>query len=104
MACFLFTQITHIILKVLAIALLKRYEPSMRNNHIHSYPNKYPPAEPEVLRLLAPQKGLTAIGKVKTSLFRTVAAFLEGILHNEGILSERLKQILKTYSRNCQTL
>jgi hypothetical protein len=24
--------------------------------------NKYPPAEPEVLRLLAPQRGLTAIG------------------------------------------
>jgi hypothetical protein len=23
---------------------------------------KYPPAEPEVLRLLAPQRGLTAIG------------------------------------------
>src|SRR5215467_13493450 len=27
--------------------------------------NKYPPAEPEVLRLLAPRRGLTAIAKSK---------------------------------------
>ena len=27
--------------------------------------NKYPPAKPEVLRLLAPQRGLTAIAKSK---------------------------------------
>jgi hypothetical protein len=29
---------------------------------------------------------------------------LEGRLHEESSLSERLKQALKTYSRNCQTL
>jgi hypothetical protein len=29
-------------------------------------PNKYPPAEPEVLRLLAPRRGLTAIEKSKS--------------------------------------
>ena len=28
---------------------------------INAQGNKYPPAEPEVLRLLAPQRGLTAI-------------------------------------------
>ena len=28
--------------------------------------NKYPPAKPEVLRLLAPRRGLTAIAKSKT--------------------------------------
>jgi hypothetical protein len=29
---------------------------------VRTQANKYPPAEPEVLRLLAPQRGLTAIG------------------------------------------
>jgi hypothetical protein len=33
--------------------------------------NKYPPAEPEVLRLLAPQRGLTAIEKSKSKTERT---------------------------------
>jgi hypothetical protein len=42
--------------------------------------NKYPLAEPEVLRLLAPQRGLTAFCKVKTLIFRMDDASLEGIL------------------------
>jgi len=33
--------------------------------------NKYPPAEPEVLRLLAPRRGLTAIEKSKSKTERT---------------------------------
>ena len=33
--------------------------------------NKYPPAKPEVLRLLAPQRGLTAIAKSKPKTKRT---------------------------------
>src|SRR5712691_10583078 len=33
--------------------------------------NKYPPAEPEVLRLLAPRRGLTAIEKSKSTTERT---------------------------------
>jgi hypothetical protein len=33
--------------------------------------NKYPPAEPEVLRLLAPQRGLTAIEKSKSKTEKT---------------------------------
>src|SRR5215470_10235910 len=32
--------------------------------------NKYPPAEPEVLRLLAPRRGLTAIEKSKSKTER----------------------------------
>ena len=34
-------------------------------------PNKYPPAKPEVLRLLAPQRGLTAIAKSKPKTEKT---------------------------------
>ena len=33
--------------------------------------NKYPPAKPEVLRLLAPQRGLTAIAKSKPKTEKT---------------------------------
>ena len=33
--------------------------------------NKYPPAEPEVLRLLAPRRALTAIEKSKSKAERT---------------------------------
>ena len=33
--------------------------------------NKYPPAEPEVLRLLAPRRGLIAIEKSKSKTQRT---------------------------------
>jgi H+/Cl- antiporter ClcA len=33
--------------------------------------NKYPPAKPEVLRLLAPQRGLTAIAKSKPKTDKT---------------------------------
>jgi hypothetical protein len=33
--------------------------------------NKYPLAEPEVLRLLAPQRGLTAIAKAKPKTKKT---------------------------------
>src|SRR5215475_10446337 len=33
--------------------------------------NKYPPAKPEVLRLLAPQRGLTAIAKSKPKTVKT---------------------------------
>ena len=33
--------------------------------------NKYPPAKPEVLRLLAPQRGLTAIAKSKPKTEQT---------------------------------
>ena len=44
--------------------------------------NKYPPAKPEVLRLLAPQRGLTAIAKSKP----------------------KTKKIRTADSRNCQTL
>jgi hypothetical protein len=58
--------------------------------------NKYLLAEPEVLRLLAPQGSLTAFCKVKILIFRMDDASLEGMHHNEGILSERLKQALKT--------
>src|SRR5262249_22742734 len=34
-------------------------------------PSKYPPAKPEVLRLLAPQRGLTAIAKSKPKTEQT---------------------------------
>src|SRR2546425_5475323 len=34
-------------------------------------PDKYPPAKPEVLRLLAPQRGLTAIAKSKPKTEKT---------------------------------
>jgi hypothetical protein len=46
----------------LAANLLKKGRPAI--NQITGLPdnNKYPPAEPEVLRLLAPRRGLTAIG------------------------------------------
>src|SRR5437870_12989907 len=35
------------------------------------YRNKYPPAKPEVLRLLAPQRGLIAIAKSKPKTEKT---------------------------------
>src|SRR6266566_2672500 len=37
----------------------------------HNIGNKYPPAKPEVLRLLAPQRGLTAIAKSKPKTEKT---------------------------------
>jgi hypothetical protein len=43
--------------------------------------NKYPPAEPEVLRLLAPQKGLTAIVQ---NLVHIADAHFDDILHEEA--------------------
>jgi len=38
--------------------------------------NKYPPAQPEVLRLLAPQRGLTAIEKTKTHHSNIIGLFV----------------------------
>src|SRR5881397_3389819 len=47
----------------------------MRVNGVHGFlgfsRNKYPPAKPEVLRLLAPQRGLTAIAKSKPKTEKT---------------------------------
>ena len=40
-------------------------------SYAHLNGNKYPPAEPEVLRLLAPRRGLTAIAKSKSKTERT---------------------------------
>jgi hypothetical protein len=37
------------------------------NKGLSDMPNKYPPAKPEVLRLLAPQRGLTAIGESRNA-------------------------------------
>jgi hypothetical protein len=39
--------------------------PQVEQNSVPFGLNKYPPAKPEVLRLLAPQRGLTAIAKSK---------------------------------------
>jgi hypothetical protein len=41
------------------------YSKQAENLSVGKTKNKYPPAKPEVLRLLAPQRGLTAIAKSK---------------------------------------
>jgi len=43
----------------------------LRHLPVPSDLNKYPPAKPEVLRLLAPQRGLTAIVKSKPKTEQT---------------------------------
>jgi hypothetical protein len=44
---------------------------TLKNQGYHFEHNKYPPAKPEVLRLLAPQRGLTAIAKSKPKTEQT---------------------------------
>jgi hypothetical protein len=61
--------------------------------------NKYPLAEPEVLRLLAPQRGLTAFCKVKTLIFRMDDASLEGILR--PIIKEVVERYLDCGNPRC---
>ena len=51
-----------------------RWVVSHATGRAHSKPvvrNKYPPAKPEVLRLLAPQRGLTAIATSKPKTEKT---------------------------------
>ena len=59
-----YARFTHV---VKALSELRTY---IVNNR-HLIPNKYPPAKPEVLRLLAPQRGLTAIAKSKPKTEKT---------------------------------
>jgi hypothetical protein len=49
---------------------------SLHDSHSRPVPCKYPPAEPGALRLLAPQRGLIAIGKNKTGVNPTSSATL----------------------------
>src|SRR5947199_7516787 len=46
------------------------------------FQNKYPPAKPEVLRLLAPQRGLTAIAKSKPKTEKTTNGRLPELSNN----------------------
>ena len=58
-------------------ALLHKYLDGVDREHLcvvllnQKNENKYPPAKPEVLRLLAPQRGLTAIAKSKPKTEKT---------------------------------
>ena len=77
--------------------------------------NKYPPAEPEVLRLLAPQRGLIAIGqnqKRKPFMAQSIPKVLTVVIPAEaGIqffsgfrVAFHLPGMTILHSRNCQTL
>jgi hypothetical protein len=51
--------------------------------------NKYPPAEPEVLRLLAPQRGLIATGQSQKQdlvSYRPARVFVIGVKRTPGFV------------------
>ena len=54
----------------LGVAVLDGSEDVCKRSE-QAHGNKYPPAKPEVLRLLAPQRGLTAIAKSKPKTEQT---------------------------------
>jgi len=56
---------------------------------------KYPPAEPEALRLLAPQRGLIATGEKQQQLQRHEAREATGFGKNEGTSGRYTPGILK---------
>src|SRR2546428_13991527 len=62
--------------------------------------NKYPPAKPEVLRLLAPQRGLTAIAKSKPKTEKTTNGRLPELSNFEilpaepGVYHDSIIQVL----------
>ena len=54
-----------------------------------SFLNKYPPAEPEVLRLLAPQRGLIATGQSQKQdlvSYRPARVFVIGVKRTPGFV------------------
>ena len=57
--------------------------------------SKYPPAEPEALRLLAPQRGLIATGEKQKQLQRHEARQATGFGKNEGNSGRYTPGILK---------
>src|SRR5664279_1539948 len=57
--------------------------------------SKYPPAEPEALRLLAPQRGLIATGEKQQQLQRHEAREATGFGKNEGTSGRYTPGILK---------
>src|SRR5208337_1794088 len=59
--------------------------------------SKYPPAEPEALRLLAPQRGLIATGEKQKQLQRHEAREATGFGKNEGNSGRYTPGILKVW-------
>ncbi len=63
--------------------------------------SKYPPAKPEALRLLAPQRGLIAIVKSQNHAPSTISSRLQ--VQTPRFPAFRRPASNRAYSRNCQT-